>query len=264
MVGLARFPSKRLDDQLRGRAGRQGDPGRSVFFTSLEDDLVLKYAPDHAPIEELEEDGRIIGGRKVLKVMDHAQRVSEGQEQSLRDLSRRYGRLLTIYRKRLLTLREEILKRDRVTMLLLERIPECINDLEERVLRSELEDATRIAILVSLNKSWSDFLEFATSIREGIHLRVLAREDPLLGYEKLIAEEAEGMVETILTNSADALLKAPVRKGKIILDQASQYNPGSTWTYAVTDDHFGSELERFARALRRVYPRIITKSQANR
>ena len=45
VIGTARYPSSRLDDQLRGRAGRQGDPGSSVFFASLGDELVLAHAP---------------------------------------------------------------------------------------------------------------------------------------------------------------------------------------------------------------------------
>src|SRR5699024_9758752 len=42
VIGAGRYPSSRLDDQLRGRAGRQGDPGTSVFFTSLEDELLTR------------------------------------------------------------------------------------------------------------------------------------------------------------------------------------------------------------------------------
>ena len=46
VIGSGRHDSRRVDDQLRGRAGRQGDPGGSVFFVSLEDDLVVRHAAD--------------------------------------------------------------------------------------------------------------------------------------------------------------------------------------------------------------------------
>ena len=49
VIGRGQHESRRVDDQLRGRAGRQGDPGGSVFFVSLEDDLVLRNAGDEIP-----------------------------------------------------------------------------------------------------------------------------------------------------------------------------------------------------------------------
>jgi len=49
VIGAGRHDSRRVDDQLRGRAGRQGDPGGSVFFVSLEDELVIRHAGDILP-----------------------------------------------------------------------------------------------------------------------------------------------------------------------------------------------------------------------
>ena len=57
VVGTGRYPSSRLDDQLRGRAGRQGDPGGSVIFASLDDDIVAQYAPEAAPGSDPDGDG---------------------------------------------------------------------------------------------------------------------------------------------------------------------------------------------------------------
>ena len=48
-----------MDEQLRGRAGRQGDPGGSVFFVSMEDELVTSYAPDAVPPRETADDGLV-------------------------------------------------------------------------------------------------------------------------------------------------------------------------------------------------------------
>lgn len=253
VVGIGRFPSKRLDDQLRGRAGRQGDPGRSVFFTSLEDDLVKMYASDHVPHWWIDKEGRVIGGRRILKVVDHAQKVSDGQEQSLRDLSKRYGRLPSIYRQRLLALREDVLKTDRAVVLIAEVIPERIDDLGERVCRKEVEGACRTAMLASLNKQWSDYLEFAASVREGIHLVALAREEPLLRYQSQIAEQAEAIVGKAVADAAAAIGTASVVDGQIVLDDTPWYHPGATWTYTVTDNPFGSELERVSKAFGRMW-----------
>ena len=59
VIGTGRYWSSRLDDQLRGRSGRQGDPGGSVFFASMEDQLVEHYAPDADPPRDVAADGSV-------------------------------------------------------------------------------------------------------------------------------------------------------------------------------------------------------------
>ncbi|PMC99222.1 preprotein translocase subunit SecA, partial [Brevibacterium paucivorans] len=63
VIGAGRYDSSRLDDQLRGRSGRQGDPGTSVFFTSLEDELLTRV-PE---IQRFVEDGDETGYRDDVK-----------------------------------------------------------------------------------------------------------------------------------------------------------------------------------------------------
>src|SRR3979490_1279613 len=78
VVGTGRHHTERLDNQLRGRAGRQGDPGSSVFFASWEDDVVVaNLEPGKLPLET-DDDGRIVSG-KAAGLLDHAQRVAEGK-----------------------------------------------------------------------------------------------------------------------------------------------------------------------------------------
>ncbi len=53
VIGTERHESRRIDDQLRGRSGRQGDPGLSKFFLSLEDDLMRIFGSDHSEVVKL-------------------------------------------------------------------------------------------------------------------------------------------------------------------------------------------------------------------
>src|SRR6185369_17284966 len=72
VIGSGRHDSRRVDDQLRGRAGRQGDPGGSVFFVSLEDSLIVRNSePFDGPTAA---DGRMSGPR-VDEAVSHAQKV---------------------------------------------------------------------------------------------------------------------------------------------------------------------------------------------
>ena len=79
VIGTGRHDSRRVDDQLRGRAGRQGDPGGSVFFVSLEDELVDALRRRRDPAVAAADAGR--PGRPTRRstaAVEHAQRVAEG------------------------------------------------------------------------------------------------------------------------------------------------------------------------------------------
>jgi preprotein translocase subunit SecA len=137
-------------------------------------------------------------------------------------------RLPSLYQQRLLAVHEAALGTDQALVWLAREIPEYLQELERRVGRFELEGACRRALLASRNQRWSGYLEFAAPVREGIHLLALARESPLLGYEKLIAEEAEAIVGKAVADAADAILTAPVVDGKITFTETPWYRPGAT------------------------------------
>ena len=243
VLGLGRFPSRRLDDQLRGRSGRQGDPGRTVVLTSLEDSLVTQHETPRAA-RRVDGDG-LVRDSSQARSTDRAQRISEGQQHSLRDLSRRYGRLLTLHRQHVLTLRRDVLVTDRALHLLSERIAEP----REQMTTESLVHAARLVVLACLDRRWSEHLAYAAEIREGIHLRALAREDPERSFNRLIGEAADSIIDDALTDAATIMTAARVVDGALDLDDVGLYRPGATWTYTVTDDHFGTEWERAGRAI---------------
>ncbi len=115
VIGTGRHWSPRLDDQLRGRAGRQGDPGTSVFFVSIEDELITQHAPDIVVPREVAEDG-LLSDAKAAWTVGHAQRVAEGSNTDLHRNTWRYNKLIEEQRRILLEHRERVLddrRRDR-------------------------------------------------------------------------------------------------------------------------------------------------------
>ncbi|WP_028708322.1 accessory Sec system translocase SecA2 [Propionicicella superfundia] len=250
IVGLARFPSARLDGQLRGRAGRQGDPGRSVFFTSLGDDLVTEHLPDHRLPVRVLDDGTVTD-RRLQDIVDRAQRMSDEQQRKLRDLSRRYGSLPALQRSELLELRDAVLSGDRGVAELARRIPDRLETLRRQVSEAELGQAARTAVLSSLDRRWSEHLAYGLELREGIHLRALARLEPLAEYNRLLVASSRTLAEDALDEAAGLVADAEVVGDRLELDETGVYRPGATWTYMVTDDHFGSEWSRIGRFIAR-------------
>ncbi|RMB60070.1 accessory Sec system translocase SecA2 [Tessaracoccus antarcticus] len=248
IVGLGIFPSKRLEDQIRGRSGRQGDPGRSVFLWGLDDELIHQAAPGHKDPQQVTVVGEVLDPR-LRQLPNHAQQVSDGAHASLRGLTQRYGRLLGLQRRKLLGLREEWLTQDTSILEVLSHDSALQERLSDAVSEAEMVRAMRRALLSSVDRAWSEHLGYATSVREGIHLRVLVKEDPLDEFNRILAKAWPSIVPGSIENALRIVALATVRDGRLDLEGAGLHRPSATWAYTVTDNSLGTEGERLAKAL---------------
>jgi len=231
VVGSGRYHTGRLDDQLRGRAGRQGDPGSSVFFTSTEDELVVRNAGEGD--------------------VDHAQRVAEGAHLESQRTTWRYSRIVDDQRAVVLQHRDLVLRGDRAVKHLDERCPERCTELRASVGEEVLAAVARQVVLYHLDRGWADHLAFLADVREGIHLRALARESPLDEYQKIAVQAFDPFFPDTYTRAAETFAEAEFTADGADLDDLGLRRPTSTWTYLVTDTPFGSETERLLNGLRR-------------
>ncbi|NDK88975.1 accessory Sec system translocase SecA2 [Gordonia desulfuricans] len=110
VVGTGRHDTARLDNQLRGRAGRQGDPGRSVFFSSLEDPVVTRNLSFKRDPVSPSPDGSM--GAKGIDLIEQAQRVAEGVMLELHANTWRYNKLVNQQREIVVKRRMELLRTD--------------------------------------------------------------------------------------------------------------------------------------------------------
>ena len=112
IVGTERHESRRIDNQLRGRSGRQGDPGSSRFFLSLRDDLIRTFAPEWT-IKMLEwlglEEGMAIENKRISKGIERAQKKVEERNFSIRKNLLEYDGIMDAQRKYFYSLRQKIL-----------------------------------------------------------------------------------------------------------------------------------------------------------
>ena len=245
IVGTNRHESRRVDLQLRGRAGRQGDPGETRFFVSLEDDLMLRYRlHDLLPANVVppERDGPI-EHPIVRREMARAQRIIEGQNLEIRRTLWRYSSLVEVQRQRLMALRQAILVDCRQAAALTasseRRAALAAAAGEEAVCRAE-----QAVALFQLDRAWREHLALVADIREGIHLVALGGGDPLTRFTSEVVQAFERLKGDVARAVLDTMDHAVARDGTIELPGVNLQGPSSTWTYIVTDDPFRNQIGR--------------------
>ena len=247
VLGSERHESRRIDNQLRGRSGRQGDPGESRFFLSLEDDLMRLFAtgamnwvmgralPDDVPIE----------AKMVTKAIERAQNTVEGRNAESRKDVLKYDDVMNeqrkvIYRRRLQIIEGEDLRDETIELLestmtalvasscpsefpeewdltgLITEITQyfptkfvaddlagaiTVGQVTESILTEALDlyaerDETipggeetarqleRDIMLQIIDQRWQDHLAEMDYLREGINLRAMGNQDPLVAYQR--------------------------------------------------------------------------------
>jgi len=230
VIGTNRHESRRIDQQLRGRAGRQGEPGLSRFFVSLEDPLFVAHGVrDFLPADLQAGDGEAIEDPRVHREIRRAQSLIEAQNHRLRTRLRRRSLVLEYERRRVRELRDEAL-RD------LSPPPEVTEALGPG-LPAPL--ALR-AFLAALDRFWAGHLEFAEEVAEGIGLVALGGRDPDREYlERVAGRYEEGIAGLGAATAALVAEAARVHGGlpdAAAFDRAGIDTPSSTWTYQVDED----------------------------
>ncbi len=240
VLGTNRHESRRIDAQLRGRAGRQGDPGETQFVVAFDDDLVVRYglagmmAEQASPAEEIE----------------RAQRIIEGQNFDIRRNLLKYDVLLDRQRRIVYARREEILLgEDEGILATADETYVRWDELVARYGEPLLRDAERMLTLALLDRLWSDHLAEVEEVRGGIYLRSLGG-DAFQEFNLFIFGRFQSLFETLDSSVVETFLDAHIDERGIDLESAGLGAPASTWTYLITDNPFGTSMERLMRGLR--------------
>ena len=145
IIGTERHESRRIDNQLRGRAGRQGDPGSSRFFLSLEDDLMRKFAGEwvSAVLTRLGmEEGEAIESRLVSRRIEGAQKKVEERNFDSRKNLLEYDEVMDEQRKRIYSFRQRLLDGTSPKDAILGMIDDQVRDAVERFLAEDYGTAS--------------------------------------------------------------------------------------------------------------------------
>ncbi|OHO68374.1 accessory Sec system translocase SecA2 [Corynebacterium sp. HMSC036D03] len=234
VIGTSRHRTSRLDNQLRGRAGRQGDPGLSLFFVSLEDDVVKQGGEDEALSAQPDETGRI-ESKRVADFVAHCQRVTEGQLLEIHAQTWKYNQLLADQRVIIDERRAKLLDTAQAWEELAERAPERAAELAE--LPAEVkEKAAREIMLYHLDLAWADHLELMDDVRESIHLRAIARETPIDEYHRIAVREFKELAQRAVEESVATFKSVDIDEKGAHMEDSGLARPSATWTYMVSDN----------------------------
>ena len=235
VVGTGRHHTERLDNQLRGRAGRQGDPGSSVFFSSWEDDVVVAHLDRNKLPTETDEDGRIVSP-KAAGLLDHAQRVAEGQLLAVHANTWQFNELIAQQRAILVERRNTLLRTATAREELAERSPKRYEELAEQLSEEQLERICRQIMLYHLDRGWADHLAYLSDIRESIHLRALGHQKPIDEFHRMAVDAFASLAADAIEAAQQTFETANVLGEEQGLDLSKLARPTSTWTYMVHDN----------------------------
>ncbi|GIR23137.1 hypothetical protein CM15mP37_06420 [bacterium] len=143
IIGTERHESRRIDLQLRGRSGRQGDPGSSVFYLSLEDDLMRLFNSERiaAVMDRLgAEEGEVITAKMVTRAIESAQKKVEQRNFGIRKHLLEYDDVMNQQRKVVYDIRNQALNEDDITEAINEMVSDYIDEELEINESSNLEE----------------------------------------------------------------------------------------------------------------------------
>ena len=274
VIGTERHESRRIDNQLRGRSGRQGDPGFSQFCVSFEDDLMVRFGTDRAKImlERVGFSGDLsIRNGMLSKSVESAQKRIEGNNYDIRKTLLQYDDVINQQREIIYERRNEILDNENIHEMILDTIKNycelqveshlndenklASNELSElleaanELLRNKIEfkdienksideinsfiydkfvteyenkiknipahihqEFERAIALRVIDTHWMEHINTMSVLREGIHLRGYAQEDPLRAYTTEGYELFDNLLDVIDKEVVTFLMKAEVRQ----------------------------------------------------
>lgn len=274
VVGTERHESRRIDNQLRGRSGRQGDPGYTQFFVSMRDDLMVRFGSDRigAMMENMGVGDQAIRSKAFTRSVEQAQKRVEGNNYDIRKNLLQYDDVMNNQREIIYGKRNQILDNESIHEMVLSSFRHHIEDVvkshmapanelteddyrdikemvNENLLKKDLTDKEvngkepeelidyickkviaeyeekikdipeevskefeKVITLQVVDNYWMEHINTMSHLREGIHLRGYAQEDPLRAYTMEGFDLFDSMLQRIDKDVSIFLLKAEIRQ----------------------------------------------------
>lgn len=228
IIGTERHEARRIDNQLRGRSGRQGDPGSNQFFVSLEDDLLRIFGSDK--IKSLMDTLKVpedepIEAKMISGAIESAQSKIEGMNFDLRKHVLEYDDVLNKHREIIYKRRRAILEKSKESLRsdILELIKKAgflekdYEEKEKELGEENMRQFEKAVSLRTLDMLWMDHLDNMEHTRDSVKLRAYGQRDPLIEYKN----EGHKMFKNLL-RALESDVAKNIFKAKIIPKEASK------------------------------------------
>lgn len=229
IIGTERHESRRIDNQLRGRAGRQGDDGSSQFYVCMDDDLMRIFGgdkmknlmdrlklPDDMPIEH----------SLISRSIESAQRKVEGHNFDIRKQLVEYDDVANKHRQAIYAKRLHILKAESVHEEILQLMEDDAQKEYEKKYDSvgsdTMDQIEKMIYLRSIDTIWVEHLNALEVLREGIGLRGYGQRDPLVEYKAEAYHLFQRLMTSIDSQAIDVLLKAEIKPQPLSIERQTQ------------------------------------------
>jgi preprotein translocase subunit SecA len=251
VFGTNRHESRRIDNQLRGRAGRQGDPGQTQFFISLEDDLIHRHGiGDLVATNSKSASHSEMNNPGVGSQVAHVQRVIEGECFEIRRTLRKYSFCLEQQRRTVHDRRRKLLLKQESPSILSKHDPELLDNLVTRFGPEVIAEAERQVTIWQIDRNWAKHLSHVADIRDQIHLISMGGLNPVDEFNRQVTSAFRDLSARIEQEILDTLRTAHFTPDGIQLDANHITGPSSTWTYMINDNPMGDFVDRLTRKLR--------------
>ncbi len=239
VIGTNRHESLRVDQQLRGRSGRQGDPGSSRFFVSVEDPIIARYGIRRLlAVPGLSTGDEPTTNPVLRREIRRAQRIIEGENLDIRRRLRDYSEVVETQRQWIQAWRHEILRAEPRLALLAERSPARYAQARAVAGDDMLRRVEQRVTLLALDRQWSNHLAQMRWNRDRLPLIGLAGKDPLAEFFREAGDEFDRLPSRVEDQAVRTFEQIEVTADGVDWEQDGLLGPSSTWTYLVNDDQF--------------------------
>lgn len=244
IVGTNIYESHRIDKQLRGRAGRQGDPGLSKFFISLEDDLIIKYGVENVIPEnmEIKLGDEPITDKKILEGIEHLRRIVNGKNLNLRHWLWRYSYIIERQKILVQNRRMEILLDISPSSIIAEKSPELYGNLSLIIDKSVLQYLEKQTALFYIDNCWSEYLEYILDVRDISYLAVLKGRNAIDTFEAEAVNSFMNFQDRVELKIISEFKNLEPTKEGIISLLERMVSPPSTFTYLLKENSYDGSL----------------------
>lgn len=229
VIGTAINKSRRIDNQLKGRAGRQGDVGQSKFFISLEDETVSPFFEDDPDTRHK------LSVKEKFDLVRSAQKVCEGNEAEARYTLKKYSYIIEHQRRVISEYRLKILKDEEKADILKTMDVDKYIELEKTVGTKGIELAEKSLMLYYINYHFANYLQAMEDYKSGVHLNVVAGKNPFDEFNRTAISAFEEMNKDIRFDVLKEMQESEITENGIDMSAKGLNGATGTWTYMVDD-----------------------------